>query len=78
MVRLTDRFIFFPMSLEVLGLAWTVERVRILSVDRTFSSAAALACWAFFSSLRKTADTVNRTHLVSQSSNNLLTCCVYQ
>lgn len=52
MVRLTDRFIFLPMSLEVLGLDWTVERVRILSVDKTFSSAAARASWAFFSSLR--------------------------
>lgn len=41
------------MILEVLGLYWTVERVRILSVDRTFSSAAALAICAFFSSLRK-------------------------
>lgn len=53
MVRLTDRFIFLPMSLEVLGMDWTVERVGILSVDKTFSSAAARASWAFFSSLRK-------------------------
>ncbi len=41
------------MSLEVLGFDWTVERVRILSVDKTFSSAAARAIWAFFSSLKK-------------------------
>lgn len=53
MVRLTERFIFLPTSLEVLGLAWTVERVRTRSVDRTLSSAAAFAIWAFFSSLRK-------------------------
>lgn len=51
MVRLTDRFIFLPTSLVVLGLACTVERVRTRSVDRTFSSAAARASWAFFSSL---------------------------
>lgn len=53
MVRLTERFIFLPMSREVLGLAWTVERVRTRSVERTFSSAAARACWAFFSSLTR-------------------------
>lgn len=51
MVRLTDRFIFLPMSLVVLELACRVERVRTRSVDRTFSSAAARASWAFFSSL---------------------------
>lgn len=52
MVRLTERFIFFPMSREALELDWTVERVRTRSVDRTFSSAAIFAIWAFFSSLR--------------------------
>lgn len=59
MVRLTDRFIFLPMSLVVLGLDCSVERVRTLSVDRTFSSAAARASWAFFNSLRSTRDTGN-------------------
>lgn len=43
MVRLTDRFIFLPMSLVVLELVWRVERVRTRSVDRTFSSVAAWA-----------------------------------
>lgn len=57
MVRLTDRLIFLPMSRVVLGLDCSVERVRTLSVDRTFSSAAARASWAFFSSLRGTTDT---------------------
>lgn len=52
MVRLTDRFIFLPTSLVALGLAWRVERVRTRSADRTRSSAAARASWAFFSSLR--------------------------
>lgn len=52
MVRLTERFIFFPMIREALELDWTVERVRTRSVDRTLSSASAFAIWAFFSSLR--------------------------
>lgn len=55
MVRLTDRFIFLPTSLVVLGLDCSVERVRTRSVDRTFSSAAARASWAFFSSLKRDA-----------------------
>lgn len=49
MVRLTERFIFFPLRRVVLFCV--VDRVDIRSVNCARSSAAAFAICAFFSSL---------------------------
>lgn len=49
-VRLTDRFIFFPMRRAALPLC-AVDRVVILSGNKARSSANAFAICAFFSSL---------------------------
>lgn len=58
MVRLRERFIFFPMRRDVRFCV--VDLVVILSVNSARSSAAALAICAFFSSL-KHRDTVTPT-----------------